>query len=238
VKQGTIEMKVFSMLRFLIGLVFLFVFATQHASGEASRVDGFSKLPPGATVAVMPLDIELFSLSAGGIPEPQAEWTTKAHENLSRAFLEKPFANIEFISLSDDNDPEIEPLNRLHGAVGSAIVLHHTLAMYALPSKQGKLDWSLGDTCSKLKTKTGAQYALFSYVRDSYASGERVAAIVVGLIFGVGLQGGVQTGYASLVDLDTGQIVWFNRLARARGDLRDFKNAQESLNALLEGFPN
>jgi hypothetical protein len=238
VEQGSIEMKVISVLRFLIGLVFLCFFATQHAFGEASRAEGFVKLPPGATIAVMPLDIELYSLSAGGIPEPQAEWTAKAHENLSRAFREKPFANIEFISVGDDNDAEIEPLNRLHGAVGSAIVLHHTLATYALPSKQGKLDWSLGDTCGKLKTKTGAQYALFSYVRDSYASGERVAAIVVGLIFGVGLQGGVQTGYASLVDIDTGQIVWFNRLARARGDLRDFKNAQESLNALLEGFPN
>jgi hypothetical protein len=90
----------------------------------------------------------------------------------------------------------------------------------------------------QIEDKDGAQYALFSYVRDSYASGERVAAIVVGLIFGVGLPGGVQTGYASLVDIDTGQIVWFNRLVRARGDLRDFKNAQESLNALLEGFPN
>ena len=231
-------MKVISVLRFPIGLVFLCFVTTQHAFGEASRAEGFVKLPAGATIAVMPLDIELYSLSAGGIPEPKAEWTAKAHENLSRAFREKPFANIEFISVGDENDAEIEPLNRLHGAVGSAIVLHHTLATYALPSKHGKLDWSLGDTCSKLKTKTGAQYALFSYVRDSYASGERVAAIVVGLIFGVGLPGGVQTGYASLVDIDTGQIVWFNRLVRARGDLRDFKNAQESLNALLEGFPN
>lgn len=234
----SIETEVVSMLRFLIGFIFLCFFSGQNAFGEASRAEGFVKLPPRTTVAVMPLDIELFSLSAGGIPEPQAEWTNKAYENLSRAFREKPFANIEFVQITDDNDPDIEPLNRLHGAVGSAIVLHHTLAMYALPSKQGKLDWSLGETCSKLKAKTGAQYALFSYVRDSYASGERVAAIIVGLIFGVGLQGGVQTGYASLVDLDTGRIVWFNRLARARGDLRDFKNAQESLNSLLDGFPN
>ena len=33
--------------------------------------------------------------------------------------------------------------------------------------------------------------------------------------------GGSQTGYASLVDLNSGRIVWFNDLRRMSGDLRD-----------------
>jgi hypothetical protein len=74
-------------------------------------------------------------------------------------------------------------------------------------------------------------------VRDSYASGERVAAMVVGALLGVGLSGGAQVGYASLVDLANGQIVWFNRLSRASGDLRDPERARESAEALLAGFP-
>jgi hypothetical protein len=186
----------------------------------------------------MPLDIELFELGAGGIPEPQAEWTAQAHRNLARAFRESPFPNTEFIAVGEGDDREIDALNRLHGAVGTAIVIHHTIPAYKLPTKQGRLEWSLGDSFGQVKEKTGARYALFGYVRDSYASGGRVAAIVVGAILGMGLTGGAQTGYASLVDLETGRIVWFNRLQRGHGDLRNYESARESMKALLEGFPD
>lgn len=226
-----------AMLRVMALLLFCLM-AVPPAMSEASRAEGFAKLPAGTKIAVMPLDIELFLLSAGGVPEPQAEWTAKARDNISRAFLDKPFPNVEFIAIADDGDSEIEPLNRLHGAVGNAIVIHHTLLPYKLPTKQGKLDWSLGDSFAKLKERTGARYALFSFVRDSYASGERVATIIIAAVLGVGLSGGIQNGYASLVDLETGQIVWFNRLIRGRGDLRDYESARESLNALLEDFPD
>ena len=56
-------------------------------------------------------------------------------------------------------------------------------------------------------------------------------------LFGVGLVGGAQVGYASLVDLRTGQVLWFNRLARLSGDLREPEKATETLEALLENFP-
>jgi hypothetical protein len=88
-----------------------------------------------------------------------------------------------------------------------------------------------------LQAKTGARYAVFIWVRDSYASAERKAAMVAMAILGVGLTGGSQVGYASLVDLETGRVLWFNRLARASGDLREEKAASESLDALLAGFP-
>jgi len=39
------------------------------------------------------------------------------------------------------------------------------------------------------------------------------------------------------VDLQTGQVLWFNSLARLSGDLREQKPAAESIDALLAGFP-
>jgi hypothetical protein len=197
-------------LRFLFAGLVLYLGAFSYAAAEASRAEGFTGLPTGSKVAVMPLDIELFELGAGGIREPQAEWTAQAHQNFARTFQESPFPNTEFIAVGDGDDRDIEALNRLHGAVGTAIVIHHTITAYKLPTKQGRLDWSLGDSLGQIREKTGARYTLFTYVRDSYASGGRVAAIVVGAILGVGLTGGVQAGYASLVDLETGRIVWFN----------------------------
>jgi hypothetical protein len=56
-------------------------------------------------------------------------------------------------------------------------------------------------------------------------------------LLGVGLAGGTQIGYASLVDLKTGQVVWFNNLLRGTGDLREEKSALETVEVLLKGFP-
>ena len=109
--------------------------------------------------------------------------------------------------------------------------------MWALPTKEGKLDWSFGDALQPLQQTSGARYALFIWVRDSYASAERVAAMVLMAALGVGLSGGTQQGYASLVDLETGRVLWFNSLARASGDLREPAKAAETVDALLLGFP-
>ena len=39
---------------------------------------GFTALPKGTKVVIMPTDIELFSVSAGGVLEPKADWTEAA----------------------------------------------------------------------------------------------------------------------------------------------------------------
>jgi hypothetical protein len=49
--------------------------------------------------------------------------------------------------------------------------------------------------------------------------------------------GGEQVGYASLVDLNTGRVVWFNQLNRMSGDLRNPAPAVETVEALLKDFP-
>jgi hypothetical protein len=61
-----------------------------------------------------------------------------------------------------------------------------------------------------------------------------VALMVVSAVLGViGIPGGAQVGFASMVDLKTGDIVWFNRLARSRGDLRTPEAAAETVDALV-----
>lgn len=78
---------------------------------------------------------------------------------------------------------------------------------------------------------------MFVFVRDSYTSAGRAAVILVAAVLGVGVQGGTQVGFASLVDLKTGEITWFNRLARGQGDLRQETGAKDTVAALLENFP-
>jgi hypothetical protein len=83
-----------------------------------------------------------------------------------------------------------------------------------------------------------ADYGLFVYLHDSYASGARVAAMLAAAVFlRIGLQGGIQVGFASLVDLRTGDVVWFNHLVSTTGDLRTPEPALRAVGLLLKDLP-
>lgn len=206
---------------------------------EKNLAPGFSALPKNARIVLMPTDIELFSISGGGVLEPRADWTDAASRHFKTALTErKRKLGLTTIELSEKDADDFDEVNALHAAVANAIATHHFgPGSLALPTKEGKLEWSLGDAVRGIKEKTAADYALFSWVRDSYASAERIAAMIGLALLGVGVGGGMQIGYASLVDLNTGQVVWFNRLGRASGDLREAKPAAESLESLLDKFP-
>jgi hypothetical protein len=222
------------MRRALLGLVLLWIGV---AAAQSNLAPGFSKLPPNSIVALMPADVELFEISAGGVGEPRADWTEAATKNIMGDLRARKIKlGARATEITGEQDEAVEALNNLHGAVSRAIVVHH-FGTLKLPTKDGKLDWTLGPDVAKLREKSGADYALFTWVRDSYASAERKAMMVVGALFGVGMGGGVQQAYASLVDLRTGQIVWFNRIFRGTGDLREAEPAKETLDALLNGFP-
>jgi hypothetical protein len=198
---------------------------------------GFGALPRDAQIAIAPLDVELFELSAGGVLTPKADWTEAANKHMNAALKRKTaamgLAAVEITSqVADDNAEALQ----LHGAVASAISVHHQ-GVLKLPTKDGKLEWSFAEALQPLRKATGARYGLFTWMRDSYASGERKAMMVGLALLGVGLSGGVQVGYATLVDLETGQVLWFNQLVSASGDVREEKPAADAVNSLLTGFP-
>jgi len=218
----------------------LVLVAPLHA--QTNLAAGFTALPKGAKVAVMPSDIELFSISAGGVSEPRADWTEAANKYFKAALVDKNRTlGLDTVVVSDKDADDFAELNSLHAAIARAIAVHHFgPASLHLPTKDGQLDWSLGEAVQAIKKATGADYALFSWIRDGYASAERQATMVAIAVLSLGRAvpgGGAQTGYASLVDLNTGRVLWFNRLRRNSGDLREADKAAETLEALLSGFP-
>src|SRR3954467_13381179 len=78
-------------------LLLAFVFAGTAAaqSGETSApqsrnlAPGFRTLPKARKIALMPTDIELFSISGGGIAEPKADWTESASKFFRSALIAK-----------------------------------------------------------------------------------------------------------------------------------------------------
>lgn len=201
--------------------------------------------PPGSVkVLLLEPDVQLSELSAGGIAFPKADWTERGRANVQAALkqiMEQRNAQLVYYEAPAEALPA-DPYNqvlKLHEAVGGEILTHKYSrnALDALPTKKDKFDWTLGPDVQLLREDYAADYALFVYFRDSFASSGRVAMMTAMALLGVGVQGGTQVGYASLVDLNTGDILWFNVLFSEVGDLRDPASAVESTKNLLDELP-
>jgi len=210
-----------------------------RAQQSKNLAPGFSHRPAASKLVVVPADMELFSIGAGGVPEPRADWTLAAQKNVKAGLAGRKLQlGGDVLGLEEKDMDELADINSLHGAVAQSVFLHHMMGgVLKLPTKNDALNWSMGDAVKPLKDKTGADYALFIWIRDSYASNERKAAMIALAMLGVGIAGGAQIGYASLVDLNDGRIVWFNDLRRGVGDLREPEPAKETVEVLLKGFP-
>ena len=204
------------------------------------------------SLLVMRPDVQVGSVTTGGLVEPRAEWTEQARANLLRALTEQQAGRGGRTMIAETRaslrgvDPEtVADLERLHNAVGNSIALHKYYPGNELPTKRRGIDWTLGEDAVKLGRATGMDYALFLYAQDSFASTGRVAMQVLGIAgcfigFCAPQGGGGQVAYASLVDLRNGDVVWFNVLQTSSqlpgvrfGDIRTPEGSAQMVERLL-----
>jgi hypothetical protein len=214
---------------------------TSEAAGKQVNLKAQS-----SRVVLMPLDIELSELTAAGLREPKADWTEAARANVTAA-IEGYLARRDLKLRQYRRPAESTAANRdiqlekLHAMVGGTILTHHYSQMNRLPTKAGKMDWTLGATARQLGTQQQAEFALFVFLRDSYATAGRKAAVVASSIISIigtpRVSGGERVGFASLVDLRDGDVVWFNVLYSDTGDMREASPAAEVIDDLMDGFP-
>lgn len=212
------------------------------ASTVLVRAEKPGPLAPGRRILLMDPDVQLYEVTAGGLLEPKADWTAAGQTNVGAALAEILGAkHVSLVPYSAPSDPARQhthvQLMKLHERVGAAIVTFRYGPVLRLPGKGDAFDWTLGEAARILGEDSGADYALFTRFLDSYASPGRVATMVAAAVLGVGIPGGTQIGFGSLVDLKTGDLVWFNRLLNPRGDLRTPEPAREAVTALLADFP-
>jgi hypothetical protein len=201
----------------------------------------------GRTILLLPADVECGQVTAGGMVQPNAAWTATAEANVMAA-LERSFAGrgatlvtYDPAGLAADRAELHDRVLKLNEAVGGSIFFLQDV----LPTKRAVFEWSVGEGARHLGDDFDADYALFVYLRDTHASaglvGMNVLKGVVGLATGYvpGMTSGIQVGFAQLVDLETGNVIWFNKLSdtSAGADLRTAPKAGEAVDALLRGCP-
>ena len=212
--------------------------ACATGTSNVQKIDQLESVGDDPRIVLMPPDIRYYLLTAGGVAEPHAEWTTAAQENFAAAVLDYADSiGADLTLLNKDNlGPEEIRYETLHSAVGLTVLTHH-FGMLKLPSKGEAFDWSLGPEISAIGRNHDADYALFVYYRDHQASGGRVAFAILAAAAGVGVSSGSEGGFASLVDLKTGDIVWFNVVTIGSGELRDKDGAAAAVATLFKDIP-
>ena len=228
--------------------IFLVALACMAAAGCTTTsqfaATGFAPPTGNYRLIVVQPDVSVGMLTAGGLVEPREDWTKQARENVLKAIAAQQATRGGDTRIAEtaadvgaDSD-SFAQLVRLHDAVGRAVFVHKYMGL-GLPTKRDTFDWTLGESAVQLGVATGYDYALFLQAEDSFSSGGRVALQMAGLLTcAVGVcvapQGGSQSAFASLVDLRTGKVVWFNALASSVGDIRTPEGAEKMVRALLD----
>ena len=194
-------------------------------------------------VLIMPVDITVSEISAGGVTEEVPEWSETARQNVRTAIAqhaatEKRLKMLTMPVLTDSEQKMINSHLALYELVaGSAFILPR-FGGEAWQHKVHHFDYTLGDGLQFLREKTGADAALFVIGSDQISSAERQAAMVAAAILGVGLPPGVSFISTGVVDLHTGDILWLNYAASVGNkDLRKADDAAAMVAEMLVDYP-
>lgn len=218
---------------------------TSTISKRADGMQADARIGRGKTLVILKADIELFELQASGMAEPRADWTDAATANVNTAIAsELAERGVKVVQAAQTNpdqesapDPRVRQLELLSTTVGNAILQHEIFPYGRLPHRARTFDWRIGPGASLLQSRYQADYALATVVRDSYSTGGRKAVMVVGMVLGFSAPLGSQKAYTTLVDLNTGKVIWVNYLNSEDGDLRELAAARKAIKSLLSGMP-
>jgi hypothetical protein len=141
-------------------------------------------------------------------------------------------------------EPEGEAADRvaayraLFRAVADTVLQHRLFKGDRLPTKKTGFEYGLGAGVAEIAGGTNADYALFVVTNDAYGStGRKLLQFAAAAVVGVGVTSGQHQGYAGLVDLRTGDLIWMNADGQMGGDVREADGAAKRVAQLLEDFP-
>ncbi len=201
----------------------------------------------GKIILVVRPSVRVGAQSTGGLFEPNGDWTDEARKNIEAALAsrQQQLGNrvIAAPEAYGDDAQRVEEYAALFAAVSQSVINYQFFAGNRLPTKKrdnkaGIFDWSLGSGIAALPGAKDADYALFIYNKDAYGStGRKMLQVFALLGPGISIKSGEHAGYAGLVDLKTGDLLWLNADAEMGGDVRTAEGAVKRVSQLLEEFP-
>ena len=214
------------------------------AQEKTGNKPGFTLRPGAAKIILMRPSITVGAQSTGGLFEPDADWTDQARDNLARALAAQQgnLGNtvVDYVEPAGDAVRQTAEYRALFSALADSVIEYQFFKGNRLPTKkrEGSFEWSIGKDVAALPGLEGADYALFITTEDQFGStGRKLLQVFAAVAVGYGVKSGLHKGYAGLIDLKTGDLVWLNADMQMGGDVRTPEGATKRVGQLLEGFP-
>lgn len=196
-------------------------------------------------VLVVPPEVNVVEVTAGGIGEKDKEWSQQATENLLTSLRGQAgkgdlFELVPMPVLTQEEKDAVDAHRAMFDLV-AANASQHALSTYSFwKERAAKLHYTVGPGLGFLAEKSGADAALFISAEDAVSTGGRLAVLAATiLLFGMPA---ITPGYsylaAGIVELSSGNLLWHNfDWNIARRDLRKPQDADGLLTEVFASFP-
>lgn len=197
-------------------------------------------------VVLLPADITVGEMSAGGVVERVDDWSKQANAAVNAAIrthisTRNDLQLVEVAGLSNDDLARVEQHRALYDQVAGAAFIYNGPGW---EHKRERFDYTLGNGLRFLKQKTGADAAIFVIGNDRISTGGRKALAFLGAAFGVGIQVGYSFLTAGIVDLNTGDVLWLDYAVKPEDplglfskDMRQAAGAQAMVSNIFRNYP-
>ena len=227
------------MLKKLIPLVLIFLISS-CANYSRTAIDKLTGSSSSVKIVVVKPSVDLYEVDAVGSKMLKSEWTMDAMKNVEiamRDYFDKNNIDVNFY-LEDLTDNQIEYI-KLQKVVSGVIQAHVINPDRKLPTKEKEgLDWTLGSDFRNAFSNLDADYILVLNIRDFFSTGGRVLAQTLRLLLIGSYAPLIQQGYGSLIEVHTGDFVWFDFVqAESFGDTRNKEGAEDAVEKILKNLP-
>ncbi len=220
------------------------------AAGPSAKLHYTIKQEPGSRplqqVVLMPVDVDVYEMSTGGVKEEVPEWSDVAEENVRSALLVSKdpqgkccvTREVDSASLTGEERDILEEHLALFTSVAASARWADHPVNTAWHFKAQHFDYTLGDGLAFLKTNYGIDAGLIILGEDVVSTAGRKATAVVGVMFGVSVPLGHSTLVGGLVDFETGDLLWLNHtVSGGDADLRERGSTLDLARELMVGYP-
>ncbi len=228
----------------IVSIVLLFPLAACTMAGKPSvgsdiREDS-ANLP--AKLLVLPVSVSIKEISAGGVVQEDPIWSKEGESAMTLAvngfFAKRGTTSI--LTMPELTDEETELVHEhilLYDVVASEAYIAANVPAYGWSHLAADFHYTLGNGLRFLKQKSGADAALIVIGDDSISTGGRKAMVAIAALAGVGMPLGSSKVLVGVVDLEDGDILWFQHsFAQGNLDLRRPEDASTLFAKAMEGY--
>jgi hypothetical protein len=234
----------------LVLAVALLLSACTAAPSKTAVHEGLARDPGSIPhkILLLPADVRVHEISTGGVPERVDAWTTAASDHAGKyvrtlAAQKAPFELVESPALNAQDKALLEQHIALYDQVAGSAYFARSSIFPAWKERAKTFDYTLGPGLKQLADRSGIDAAMIISGSDYISSSGRKAAMVMGVIVAAALgvvivpQGGISFISVGVIDLRTGNLLWYGTDQSQSTDLRNEADVQRMLDGLFKTYP-